>query len=703
MSKLATDLPGLQNLIKRDPAVYHDEFMQQYAHFQTELEIFKMNAAQPSPSFDALLKFMGHVAQCYPEELKDYPSTLFSLMDEMADVMNRDTRIVIIKVLILLRNKGLIELIPLLKSFFHYFRINDKQLRALLYTHIITAIGSANKGKVNENLNRQLKSFMFDLLNSDNELVARKALDVMVELYRRQVWTDARSVNVIAAACLSKHTRVMIGGIRFFLGIETRIEEDEEKEKEIKVDEIDQHAHSHKTRARKRDTQRQIAERRRKLRRANELTGQPRFPAIALVYDPQGFCEKLLNVLKRTKEQFSVRLLLMDVISRFVGYHKLCLFPFYAFLQSYLTAHQQQVTRILVFLVQSCHDYVPPEELVPLVRVIADNFVSDRAQPEVIALGINTLSEMFLRVPLLFQLEELEPLIHELVDFRTSRDKGVMVAARNFLNNARRIYPLCLRKKDRGKDSEKTARPLAYGEEYVRDAMEGMEALGEAIERGEVPLEAEDKAEDWEEERKRMNCEGEEVVIKKWEPVPVTRELEEKVMGRREDAALLASESESEEVPQLVESEEENDDENDENDENDDEVEEEDNEDNKEEYNEDNEDNEDNEEMEEENEDTTKTTSKAEQEAAAAKEREEVRQRRIAMARKVLSTRVLTPKDYRILNGDESSSSDEEVEVANAMHHDAVVDPSDLLGYQKKRKDSIEERRRKVMEGRKEF
>lgn len=37
----------------------------------------------------------------------------------------------------------------------------------------------------------------------------------------------------------------MIGGIRFFLGIETRIEEDEEKEKEIKVDEIDQHAYPH--------------------------------------------------------------------------------------------------------------------------------------------------------------------------------------------------------------------------------------------------------------------------------------------------------------------------------------------------------------------------------------------------------------------------------------------------------------------------
>ena len=70
--------------------------------------------------------------------------------------MDKDTRLNIIKVLILMRNKGLIEVIPLLKSFFHYFRINDKQLRALLYTHIITAIGSANKGKVNENVEMRM-------------------------------------------------------------------------------------------------------------------------------------------------------------------------------------------------------------------------------------------------------------------------------------------------------------------------------------------------------------------------------------------------------------------------------------------------------------------------------------------------------------------------------------------------------------------
>lgn len=77
---------------------------------------------------------------------------LFNLMDELAEVMHRDTRISIVKVLILMRNKGLIEVIPLLKSFFNYFRINDKHLRALIYSHIITDISTANKGKINENV-----------------------------------------------------------------------------------------------------------------------------------------------------------------------------------------------------------------------------------------------------------------------------------------------------------------------------------------------------------------------------------------------------------------------------------------------------------------------------------------------------------------------------------------------------------------------
>lgn len=63
--------------------------------------------------------------------------------------------------------------------------------------------------------------------------------------------------------------------------------------------------------------------------------------------------------------------------------------------------------------------------------------------------------------------------------------------------------------------------------------MDGMEALGEAIERGEVKLDEEDNPEDWEEEKKVLNGEGEEVSVKKWEPVKVSKELDAKVMKQR--------------------------------------------------------------------------------------------------------------------------------------------------------------------------
>lgn len=255
--------------------------------------------------------------------------------------------------------------------------------------------------------------------------------------------------------------------------------------------------------------------------------------------------------------------------------------------------------------------------------------------------------------------------------------------------------------------------------------MDGMEALGEAIERGEVKLDEEDNPEDWEEEKKVLNGEGEEVSVKKWEPVKVSKELDAKVMkskktvSMKEDEALL--EDEEEEIPELVESEGEEEGEM--------EEEEEEGEGDEEEGEEegDEEDGEEEGEMEEEHVISSDAVENKDEEKNedSPEERERIRQRRIEMARKVLATRVLTPKDYRILQGDNDndSSSEEDVEVANAMvslwtfiksqHHSAVVNPDDLLGYQKKRKDTIEvrtdgrsdeqERRRKAIEGRREF
>ena len=47
---------------------------------------------------------------------------------------------------------------------------------------------------------------------------------------------------------------------------------------------------------------------------------------------------------------------MMNYISRLIGCHKLHISSFYSFLQRYLTSQQAEVTHVLAFAVQSCHE-----------------------------------------------------------------------------------------------------------------------------------------------------------------------------------------------------------------------------------------------------------------------------------------------------------------------------------------------------------
>ena len=50
---------------------------------------------------------------------------------------------------------------------------------------------------------------------------------------------------------------------------------------------------------------------------------------------------------------------------------------------------------------QACHDLVPPDALEPVLRQLVDTFVHDRAQPEVMTLGLRTVRELCSRCPLI--------------------------------------------------------------------------------------------------------------------------------------------------------------------------------------------------------------------------------------------------------------------------------------------------------------
>lgn len=67
------------------------------------------------------------------------------------------------------------------------------------------------------------------------------------------------------------------------------------------------------------------------------------YSALHLIHDPQEFCEKLFRQMEKTTERFEVKLLMIDLISRLIGLHKLQLLNFYPFMKRFLQPHQREV------------------------------------------------------------------------------------------------------------------------------------------------------------------------------------------------------------------------------------------------------------------------------------------------------------------------------------------------------------------------
>ncbi|XP_077332642.1 LOW QUALITY PROTEIN: protein SDA1 homolog [Lithobates pipiens] len=475
-NKLPTNLPQLQNLIKRDPACYAEEFLQQYKHYQSIVEVFKLQPDKPNKELATLVMFMAQTAHCYPQHLEDFPQQLKSILSSQHTLMDSDLRMTLCKALIMLRNKDLISPSVLLELFFELFRCHDKLLRKTLYTHIVTDIKNINAKHKNNKVNSTLQNFMYTMLRDNNAIAAKMSLDVMIELYRRNIWNDAKTVNVITTACFSKVTKILVAALQFFLGRdEEKKDSDSESEDDGPTarDLMVRYATSKKnTKSKKKlDKAMKVLKKHKKKKRPEVYN----FSAIHLIHDPQEFAEKLLKELENSKERFEVKMMLMDLISRLVGIHELFLFNYYPFIQRFIQPHQREVTKILLFAAQSTHHLVPPEIAQSLLMTVANNFVTERNSGEVMTVGINAIKELTSRCPLAMT----EELLQDLAQYKTHKDKNVCMSARALIQLFRTLDPKMLQKKFRGKPTEASteAKIHAYGELVAKDYIPGAEVL----------------------------------------------------------------------------------------------------------------------------------------------------------------------------------------------------------------------------------
>jgi len=467
---LPTNIPQLQNLLKRDPKSYEAEFEQQYRHYEASLSIFKLKPDDEAKDLGELINFISQVSQCFPQRTAEFPSQIIELLQDHYQVLNPDLRKNMVQALILLRNKNVVDNTRLLPLFFTLFRCRDKALRELLYTHIVNDIRNANNKAKNNKLNKTLQSFMFTMLESvksgnsdENAIAAKRSVDVCIELYRKNVWNDAKTVNVIAEACFSPITKIAVTAIQFFLGSNEDQDDDSDDEEDLpdlrKMQQANLHNKKTKAKARKIDS---VKKKLHKKERSKGKAESFNFSALHLLNDPQGFCEKLFSKLSAKDDRWEVRLMKLNLITRIIGVHQLTLLALYPFLIKYLQPSQRDVTMVLVSAAQATHALVPPDVLEPVLRAIANNFVTDRVSNEVMAAGINGIREICTRQPLAMD----ATLLQDLTEYKSHRDKGVMMGARSLITLYREANPELLKRKDRGKEASinsKEFAPLQYG------------------------------------------------------------------------------------------------------------------------------------------------------------------------------------------------------------------------------------------------
>ncbi|KAL9130198.1 MAG: hypothetical protein Q9217_001543 [Psora testacea] len=494
---------NLQYKIRRDPQSYEKEFSQQYSQYENQKEILLQ---APSTALDTsvvslrdLIDFISHVADCYPTQTRGFAQELINILEAHHRELNVDLREKIVGSLVLLRRKNIIDSPILLNTLFPILvSTPSKSLRILLFRKILSDVRNSNANTMNHRLNRTIQKVLFDLLMGDRASPKGIwAVKLTRELWKRQIWTDSKAVEIMKEATLADNEKVIVSGVRFFLGGDKEREELEDESSDDEGVDLGRLKHQiainkkNKKKVKMMDHAVAIVKKKERKKKQPHLLN---FSALHLLHDPQGFAEELFQKhLQNTRSRLNLeqKLLVLQLVSRLVGLHKLTVISLYSYFLKYISPRQPSVTSFLASLAQATHNLVPPDVLEPLVQKIANEFVSEAVAAEVASAGLNAIREICVRQPLAMK----DTLLQDLVMYRKSKDKGVMMAAKGLLSLYREVGADMLRKRDRGKDA---ALGLRAGQR--KEQRFGAEPIGE--------IEGLELLERWkEEERRRQRLE----------------------------------------------------------------------------------------------------------------------------------------------------------------------------------------------------
>ena len=453
----------MEDYVFRNPADHVEEIHQAYVEFSSLAKLYAEQPREIDKHFLKLLYDLSHIVH-HHDFASAFADEVCAFMETHPESLRNDVRLQFVQAVMVLHNREVIDTITAINKLIPLFRLNDKNVRRCIFGHFITKLPfhqtSATK--------RELHKFVSTDYDSR---VAFKTLQLVIDVFHKENTGDVKTINFVARCLSSSDPRVINTVISFFLDPyipktdEIDVEEERKKaELRLKV--------STKTNARQKKLE--------KLKRMKVPLPQDPVQVIGFIDDPQKFAIRLFallsapenaKVFKGREPQIRANSLLSKVIAS----AQLDFDQYFNWVARFLRPSYDEITRLLAIVASAVHELTTPETVTELMRTIANRFVVDSLDEEVLIVGMNTIREICAKNPH----GMTEELLSDLIAYKKSNVKGVVMAARSLIQLFRDVRPDLLPKKERGKPKEEdqVKEPLQYGETRVAKGVAGAEGV----------------------------------------------------------------------------------------------------------------------------------------------------------------------------------------------------------------------------------
>lgn len=161
----------------------------------------------------------------------------------------------------------------------------------MIYKYVLNDIRRMNSHHKNNKINQQIRAFISDYIPKHTDKTAQKSLKMMIELYRKNIWTDNRTVNIIAESCFAPASKLRLMACHFLMETTMPLDELPDSDDEaVNPSEIrPKKGINRQTKARENKLDKEKRKAARRIRKKEVQSRNTNFMPIDLIYNPQVF------------------------------------------------------------------------------------------------------------------------------------------------------------------------------------------------------------------------------------------------------------------------------------------------------------------------------------------------------------------------------------------------------------------------------